>query len=191
MLCFDIYTEVEEYQFLVDMSLRMIECYKTLVDCFFDFGQWSTNDSPSTVSKPWSPFSRILDSCSLSSTQQVTWKNYQPLLNDATRIQYLVGSGNYDESCFPGNILIGLIDWDHNAALARAGGPVVESQEDLLKYWKVVLMKEYVKPMYVKFVQEGFGEFMEFLGGVQPENERTTILEHDASDYLPIKETTE
>ena len=38
MLCFDIYTEIEEYQFLVDMSLRFIECYKTLVDCFFDFG---------------------------------------------------------------------------------------------------------------------------------------------------------
>ena len=38
MLCFDIYSEVEEYKFTINMALRMIQCYKTLVDCFFDFG---------------------------------------------------------------------------------------------------------------------------------------------------------
>jgi hypothetical protein len=64
-------------------------------------------------------------------------------------MQYLVGSGNYDEACFPGNILIGLIDWDHNIALdARtAPGPQVESQ-DMTEYWKAMFMKEYVKPVY-------------------------------------------
>ena len=86
MLCFDVYTEIEEYQFKIDMTLQMIECFKTVVDCFFDFGQYSSGDTSTNTKKPYSPFAKILDSCSLSSTQTVEVKNYQPLHNDPTRI---------------------------------------------------------------------------------------------------------
>jgi hypothetical protein len=41
-----------------------------------------------------------------------TLKSYQPLLNDATRKQYWSGDGTYGTACFPGNILIMLIDID-------------------------------------------------------------------------------
>jgi len=73
MLCLDISTSVDEYKFLIDMSVKFIECYKTLVDCFFDFGQSSKSDSI-TSEKPYSPFAKLLDKCSMSSTQTVTIK---------------------------------------------------------------------------------------------------------------------
>lgn len=110
------------------MSTRFVECYKTLVDCFFDFGQFATSDTRISE-KPFSPFAKLLDSCDLSTTQTVTVKNYKPLENDSTTTNlYLVGSGAYDETCFPGNILIPLIDYDHTVALAAtAPGPKVMS----------------------------------------------------------------
>jgi hypothetical protein len=152
MLCFDISTSVDEYKFLVDMSVRVIECYKVMVDSFFDFGQWSSSDNYSSE-KPYSPFAKLLDKCTLSSTQTVTVKDYQPLLGDTTRTQYWVGSGSYDDACYPGNILMWLIDYDHNKAVYGAPGPQVQSEED--EFWKNTVLLEYIKPMYVSAVTEG------------------------------------
>ena len=122
MLCFDVSTSTDEYNLLIDMSLRLIQCSKTLIESFLDFGQWSKTDNYKTQ-KPFSPFAKLLDSCNLSVSQTVTVKNYKPLTGDTTRTQYWVGSGNYDDSCFPGNILIWLIDYDHNKAVYGAHGP--------------------------------------------------------------------
>ena len=117
MLCLDVSFETQAYAILIDMSTRFVECYKTLVDCFFDFGQFAKADTI-TSEKPFSPYAKLLDKCDLSTSQTVTIKNYTPLASDPTATQYLVGSGNYDEACFPGNVLIWLIDYDHNVALA-------------------------------------------------------------------------
>lgn len=65
MLCFDVYTTSDEYNLLIDMSLRLIQCSKTLIDSFFDFGQWAKTDNFRTQ-KPYSPFAKLLDSCNLS-----------------------------------------------------------------------------------------------------------------------------
>ena len=83
-------------------------------------------------------------------------KNYRPLKEDTTRIQYFVGSGNYDEACFPGNILIWLIDFDHNVALnarKKAAAPqVLSAEEEAADFWKKTILLEYIKPVYEKFV---------------------------------------
>jgi hypothetical protein len=66
MLCLDVKTEIEEYSVLILNNLRFVECYKTLVDCFFDWGQFAKDDT-STTEKPLGPFTKLLDKCSLGS----------------------------------------------------------------------------------------------------------------------------
>lgn len=44
MLCLDIYTEIEEYQVTVTQDMSLVECYKNIVDCFWDFGQFASDD---------------------------------------------------------------------------------------------------------------------------------------------------
>jgi hypothetical protein len=136
-----------------------------LVDCFFDFGQFAESDT-TTSEKPISPFTKILDKCQLGSVQTKTIKQYQPLKNDSTRKQFWVGDGTYDQACFPGNILIWLIDIDHNLATYKnifpvyktaAAGPRVESEnfndETFMgTVFKKALIYEYVKPIYQKAV---------------------------------------
>jgi len=62
MLCLDIFSEIQEYQILILNKLRLVECYKTLVDCIYDWGQFATEDNPLSE-KPLSPFSKIIDKC--------------------------------------------------------------------------------------------------------------------------------
>ena len=160
MLCFDVYWTTENYRVLIDLTIRMVECYKTLIDCFFDFGQSASNDNVDSQ-KPYGPFAKIFDYCELSSTQSVDIKEFKPLESDTvTRTTYFVGSGNYDDSCFPGNILIPLIDWDHNAnltarALGGAGVRVESRKPEELEGWKKV-MYDYLEPYYHKAVMSMF-----------------------------------
>jgi|DEB0MinimDraft_12_1074336.scaffolds.fasta_scaffold55703_1 hypothetical protein len=188
MLCIDVSTALDEYNFSVDLTLRIIECMKTLVDNFLDFGQWSKSDNASTK-KPYSPFAKTLDSCNLSSTQQVSIKDYKPLEGDTTRTQYWVGSGAYDDACFPGNILIWLIDYDHNKALSGAAGPQVSAEHDEADFWKKTVILQYVKPAYEQTVMGGIKLIQEFVSQFEANNEdgTYTISDIDVSDYVPLK----
>lgn len=114
-------------------------------------------------------------------------KNYRPLLGDTTATQYWVGSGAYDDSCFPGNILIGLIDYDHIKALG-VHGPQVASKHDQ-DFWKNTVIYEYIKPAYEKAVISGMDMLKDFVSQYEPNHEdgTFTMFEHDASDYLPLK----
>lgn len=84
-------------------------------------------------------------------------KEFKPLENDSiTRATYFVGSGNYDDSCFPGNILIPIIDLDHNLALAaRAGVQVQQRKPEDLEGWKRTLYL-YLEPLYHNAVMKLF-----------------------------------
>jgi len=113
MLCIDIALETEPYKIAIDMSSKFAECYKTLINCFFDWGQFAKGDNINS-NKPFSPYEKLIDDCTLSSTQQLSVKTYEPLKTDSTATTWFVGSGQYDNACFPGNILIALIDFDHN-----------------------------------------------------------------------------
>lgn len=62
MLCLDVFTEIQEYQLLILNNLRIIECYKTLVDCIFDFGQFAAKDTQDSE-KSISPFTKLIDQC--------------------------------------------------------------------------------------------------------------------------------
>lgn len=74
-LCLDVYTETQEYQVIIKNTLQLVECYKTLVDCFLDWGQFASGDTTDSE-KPQSPFTKLLDKCQLSSSQTKTVKQY-------------------------------------------------------------------------------------------------------------------
>ena len=57
--------------------MRLVECEKNLIDTFDDFGQFAAWDS-SSASKPFSPYAKFFDECSLSNQDTVTIKQYQP-----------------------------------------------------------------------------------------------------------------
>ena len=44
-LCIDVYTEFEDIILSLDMTLAFVECYKVLIDCLNDFGQFYSSDS--------------------------------------------------------------------------------------------------------------------------------------------------
>ena len=103
-----------------------------------------------------------------------------------------MGSGNYDEACFPGNVLIWLIDYDHNVALAASSpGPQVMSVEDEEKdFWKKTVLLSYIKPLYEKTVLGGLNMLQEFASEYEPDHKdgTYTISEVKMEDYFPLKE---
>lgn len=111
VLCLDVYTESQEYSVLIKNDLKFVECYKTLVDCLLDFGQYASMDTE-TSEKPHGPFKKALDECTMGTSTTKTLKNWKPLLNDATRKQYWSGDGTYGSACFPGNLMVYIIDLD-------------------------------------------------------------------------------
>jgi len=186
MLCIDIFSEVEEYNLLVDTVARYVECSKTLVDCFYDFGQFTAKSDSATTKKPYSPYAKLLDSCNLSSTTQaITIKNYAPLEDEPSRKQYWVGSGNYDDSCYPGNILIGLIDYDHNIAMLQAQGPQVQATAG--NWGKII--HETIKPIYQDTILNGIQALKDMVADYQPDHEdgTYTVVDHGVEDYMPLK----
>lgn len=160
MLCLDIFSEVQEYSVIIQNDIKFVECYKTLVDCLFDFGQYAKSDSL-TTEKPHGPFAKLLDNCRMGTSQTKNLKTYQPLLNDNSRLQYWVGDGTYSAACFPGNLLIFFIDLDHNAELLkiianpssylapyRPKVKVSMDDEYMFGLWKKSVVYEYLKPLY-------------------------------------------
>lgn len=75
MLCLDVKSEIQEYSVVIQNNIKFIECFKVLVDCLFDFGQFAVFDQLATT-KPYGPFSKVLDSCRLGSSQTKVIKNY-------------------------------------------------------------------------------------------------------------------
>lgn len=129
--------------------MGLVECYKTLIDCFFDFGQWATTDTI-TTEKPFSPYTKFIDKCTLGTSQPWYVKQYKPILNDPTRIQYWVGSGKYDEACFPGNILIWLVDLDHIIKTATPGPQPKKLDKDVIE--SKSYLYNYLKPFYDRLI---------------------------------------
>lgn len=210
MLCMDVYTETQEYTIRVENNMRFVECFKVLVSCLFDFGQFAVDDSLTTT-KPYGPFAKVLDDCSLGSSQTKTIKEYKPLLNDNTRTQYWVGDGTYDTACWPGNLLIELIDVDHymeiygipinlRAFTFGSKGPQTKTpthevptdrwtkEEFLGTLWNKAVVYEYVRPAYDAAVLQ-FLDVVRSAAEVYPmDNEEGayTVFEAKAEDYLPL-----
>jgi len=193
MLCLDFYVETEAYTVVITMINKFAECYKTLVDCFFDVGQFQNRDNIRTE-KPFGPFAKLLDQCDLSDTSAMTVKQYSPLLNGSpTQKVYFVGSGNYDDACFPGNILIGLIDFDHDLAQRSrlsTPSPFVENTAEVESdFWKKNVLLNYVKPIYHSLVLGGIDMVKELAEDVTPVNlaEGKILSETKVEDILPLK----
>lgn len=43
-LCLDIFSEMDNFSVKSTMELKIIQCFKMLIDCFDDFGQFYMND---------------------------------------------------------------------------------------------------------------------------------------------------
>lgn len=166
-----------------------------------DWGQFAASDV-TTSEKPVSPFAKILDKCQLGSVQTKTIKQYQPLKNDPTRIEYWVGDGTYGQACFPGNILIWLIDLDHNLATYGnivpiykvATGLQVQSEnfndENFMgTVFKKALIYEYMKPLYTQAIMGLLEIVNETAAAFKPNHEdgTYTILDAKVQDYFPAK----
>jgi len=85
-----------------------------------DFGQYAPfdNNSDSKQYRPYGPYAKLLEECKLNGGGLWEVKNYKPLYQNPLQKTYFVGTGNFDYGCFPGNVLLWLIDFDHNLTLA-------------------------------------------------------------------------
>lgn len=124
MLCVDIWTELQEIVIDISQRLQIVNCEKILVGYLFDFGQYSITQSDTvTTEKPYGPYAKLLDKCFLGNQQSWAIKSYKPFskglkpdsASAITKVtqQYWVGDGEWNTGgCFPGNILVWLIDLD-------------------------------------------------------------------------------
>ena len=124
MLCIDIWTELDEIVIDLNQKVQMISCYKNIIGYLFDFGQYAITESDTiNTQKPYGPFAKLLDKCSLGNSQSWASKTYKPFskgtkpsLASALTVvtqQYWVGDGSWNSGgCFPGNVLVWLIDLD-------------------------------------------------------------------------------
>lgn len=111
---------------------------KVLVGNFFDYGQYALLDKDNErTKKPYGPFAKIFDECDLSNIVNMTIKTYEPFPNidpstganiAELRETFWVGSGNFDDGCFPGNILIWLIDLDRTLNLNYLNAMLYQQQ---------------------------------------------------------------
>ena len=197
ILCMDIYTEIEEYQFIVQLfKLAFIQCYKVIIDCFFDFGQWSINDNFDSQ-KPFSPYTKIVDKCEMGNSQPWSVKQYKPLkmpdkvTDDNTRVQYWVGSGNFDEACWPGNLLLWLIDADHivntlASSKVNAPGPQYTEQELDTKSYLYSVAEPYYTDFMVGLIDTLKGIVK---GQGYEEDKHHVIIDTNVADHLPESQT--
>ena len=128
-LCFDIYSTIDDFKLTLSMTTAFVECYKTLVECLFDYGQFVMNDNAQTE-KLFSPFAKIFDKCELSNVDTATLKEFQPFGSDSflanKNVIYWVGSTSYTTyypECFPGNIARAIYLWEKSSS--KAASPVV------------------------------------------------------------------
>ena len=169
MLCLDLYSSIDDFTLLVDVTQKFIECSKDIV----------------MMNKPnW------LDQCQLSQTATVQVRKYEPLANDQTKTIYFVGSGNYDDGCFPGNIFMYLIDADMwlraKWLLGQGyGEPVRKEDHPLYRYYKtleqtgeqdeqalidVEAQYRFLKKNVMPYIEMFIIKIIEGLGGVAQEN---------------------
>lgn len=104
-LCIDVYSQIEDFKIKMDLTMAFIECYKVLVDCLNDFGQFGGDTLNSE--KPFSKYSKIFDECSLSTDDTISLKEFDPFLveeegaTEKKNILYWIGIGpeeSYDSS---------------------------------------------------------------------------------------------
>ena len=90
-----------------------------MIGYLLDFGQYAPfdNTSSSSTYKPYGPYAKLLEKCSLNGGNSWTVKDYKPLLNNPLQKTLFVGTGDFDYGCFPGNVMLWLIDFDHNMTL--------------------------------------------------------------------------
>lgn len=69
------YTYVDDFIMRVEQTFQFVQCYKVLVNCLNDFGQWFASDT-TTTEKPFSPYAKWFDYCSLSGSTTFMIQQY-------------------------------------------------------------------------------------------------------------------
>ena len=130
-LCIHIFSQIEEFKLQLVLTLAFIECYKVLIDCFTDFGQYYATDNIYTT-KLFSPYAKIFDQCQLSNEASLPPKSIEPFTSGSFLYEkntiYWVGSNDYSSGyypdCFPGNIIRSIYLWEKKY-LSSVGAPQV------------------------------------------------------------------
>jgi len=86
--CFSVYRYLDNFLFLLTMSMRFPECYKDIISSLWNFDNWTGKDA------------KIIDKCQFSSDELIEMYRYEIQQEDATK--YWVGTDK-DQSakCWP------------------------------------------------------------------------------------------
>lgn len=91
-----------------------------------DFGQFWLDDR-STSTKPYSPYAKLFDTCELSGEGVFTVQQYEPFKIDGdytwVNSYRWVGSGAFDDGCFPGQLDYWLYQFEALFTTTAAPGP--------------------------------------------------------------------
>mmetsp|Transcript_7634 Transcript_7634/g.11848 ORF Transcript_7634/g.11848 Transcript_7634/m.11848 type:complete len:171 (-) Transcript_7634:35-547(-) len=147
--------------------MAFLECYKILIECLNDCGQFSEDDT-STTEKPISPFAKIFDQCELSNDASFVLKEFDifTMFPDFLHTIKWLGQGptaytqsSYYPDCFPGNIVRAIYLMERSAASA-VGLPAGMTEQELFESDEhPSLVKTFVKP----FVDYYVVKFLTFL----------------------------
>lgn len=119
------------------MIVSFVECSKTLVDCYQDFGQFYENPTTAkNIDRPFSPYARYLDTCKMSTTQTFTIDESELFSGTNYGRNYfrLIGYGDFGQYCWPGQLdylFYNLENWMRTNNYITAGNPFFHtSMED-------------------------------------------------------------
>lgn len=63
-LCFNYFFTLEEVDFLLEMAMKLQECAKVFISCFYDFENWTGVDA------------KLFETCEQSNKEDITMYNY-------------------------------------------------------------------------------------------------------------------
>jgi len=89
--CFNLSYFLDDFQFATDMNLQLGECYKNVIDLFYDYDNWADK------------YARWYDICRLSSATNVPVYSYEYVVNESEKFITALGDGtDTDSGCKPG-----------------------------------------------------------------------------------------
>ena len=95
--CFRLYTDIDNFLMNLDMTMRLPQCYKDILESFWCFDNWTGIDA------------KIIDHCELSSEELIEMVRYE--IEQEKQRQYWVGSDeDKSEGCWPNFTAISLGD---------------------------------------------------------------------------------
>jgi hypothetical protein len=89
--CFNLSYFLDDFQFDTILDMRLGECYKNVIDLFYDYDNWADK------------YAKWADDCRLSSATSVPVYNYEYVVNESEKYITALGDGtDTKDGCKPG-----------------------------------------------------------------------------------------